>query len=188
VCCHLGVNGFVIVSLAVPGVCQCGKLPQSSRGDLTGLDRLLRLMGQRLTLMHDVARSKWNARQPIAAPQRERELLRRVVEQGRARGLDPKFVESFFVAQMQAARLVEQADFDHWKTVKQMPFNGTTSLPILRRRIDNLNRELLDVLADVSPVLSSAAIQQALPQRAEKILVGVCPAAVRHTAIAPLKR
>ena len=35
------------------------------RPDLATLDRLLGLMQQRLTLMHEVARWKWNAGQPV---------------------------------------------------------------------------------------------------------------------------
>ncbi|MBV8077640.1 MAG: chorismate mutase [Planctomycetaceae bacterium] len=73
---------------------------------------MLRLMERRLALTHEVARWKWDAGKPITDPQRERELLQSVVERGRLKGLDPELVRSFFAAQLAAARLVQQADFE----------------------------------------------------------------------------
>ena len=157
------------------------------RPDLPTLDRLLGLMQQRLTLMHEVARWKWNAGQPVTDAERERELLHSVVEGGRGKGLDPELVRSFFAAQLEAARLVQQADFDRWKANKQKPFADTKSLAALRQRIDHLNRELIDALAELRPWLWGRSVQQALPQRAEEILTGNGLASVRETAITPMR-
>ena len=181
------VVGLLLVSLAASG-CRPADVPVASRRDLADLDKLLRLMEQRLALMHDVARWKWNAGKPITDPERERELLQSVVERGRGKRLDPDLVRSFFAAQMEASRLVQQADFDRWKAKNQKAFADTTSLTVLRQRIDNLNRDLIDTLAEVRPWLSGLTVQQALPQRADKILIGNSLAGVRETAIAPLRR
>jgi chorismate mutase-like protein len=143
-------------------------------------------MQQRLTLMHDVARWKWNEGQPITDPKRDRELLQSVVERGRGKGLDPDLVRAFFTAQMEAARLVQQADSDRWKAKQQRPF-ADKSLAVLRQRIDDLNRELIDALAEDSAWLSGGTVQQALPQRAEDVPTGNALAGVRETAIAPLR-
>jgi chorismate mutase-like protein len=178
---------LLLMALAASG-CRPADVPDGPRRELATLDRVLRLIEQRLTLMHDVARWKWNTGQPITDPQRERELLESVVERGRDKGLDRDLVRSFFAAQLEAARLVQQADFDGWKAHRQGPFAGTTSLAVLRRRIDQLNRELIDALAEVHPWLSGQTVQQALPRRAEEILTGNGLAEVRETAIAPLRR
>jgi chorismate mutase-like protein len=180
------VIGLLFVPLAAGG-CQPANEPVLPRGDRADLDRLLRLMQQRLTLMHEVARWKWNAGQPVTDAQREGELLHSVVERGRAKGLSPERVRSFFAAQMEAARLVQQADFDRWQANKQEPFADTRSLAVLRQRIDHLNRELLNALAELHPWLWGLAAQQALPQRAEEILTGNDLAGARETAIAPLR-
>ena len=180
------VVGLLLASLAGSG-CRPVGVPVAPRRDLADLDRLLRLMGQRLALMHEVARWKWHAREPITDPQRERELLQSLVERGRGKGLDPDLVRHFFAAQMEAARLVQQADFDRWKANEQEPFADTTSLAVLRRRIDDLNRELIDALAEVRPWLWGQAMQEVLPQRAEEIVTGNGLAGVRQTAIAPLR-
>jgi chorismate mutase-like protein len=179
---HLGV----VASLAASG-CRPADVNVAPRPDLAILDRLPRFMEQRLTLMHEVARWKWNAGQPITDPQRERASLQSVVEHGRGKGLDPDRVHSFFAGQMEAARLVQQVDFDRWKANKQEPFTDTTSLAVLRQRIDHLNRELVDALAEFRPWLSGQTVQQALPRRAEEILTGNGVADVRETAIAPLR-
>src|SRR5260370_28808121 len=82
------VVGLLLVSLAVSG-CRPADVTVAPRRDLADLDLLLRLMGKRLALMHEVARSKWNAGKPVADRERERELLQGVVELGRGKGLDP---------------------------------------------------------------------------------------------------
>jgi chorismate mutase-like protein len=181
------VFGLLLGTLAAGG-CRPAKPPEEPRHISADLDRLLHLMQRRLTLMHDVARWKWNAGQPIMNPERERELLQSVVERGRAKGLDPDLVRAFFAAQMEAARLVQQADFERWKANKQEPFSDATSLTVLRQRIDQLNRELIDALARDGPRLFERDVQQALPQRAEEVLNGNGLAGVRETAIAPLRR
>jgi chorismate mutase len=178
--------GLLLVALAASG-CRPADVPVTPRRDLADVDRLLRLMERRLALMHDVARWKWGAGKPITDPERERELLQRVVERGRGKGLDPELVRSFFAAQMEAARLVQQVDFDRWEAQEPKPVADTTSLAVLRQRIDDLNRELIDALAEVRPRLSGLIVQQALPQRAEEILTGDGLAGVRETAIAPLR-
>jgi hypothetical protein len=59
---------------------------------------------------------------------------------------------------------------------------------VLQHRIDQLNGELIDALADICPWLSGQTVQQALPQRAEEILSGSGMAGVRETAVAPIRR
>jgi len=181
------VVGPLLMASAASG-CRPADGPVAPRRDLADLDRLLRPMEQRLALMHDVARWKWNAGQPITDPERERELLQSVVERGRGKGLDPDLVRPFFAAQMDAARLVQQADFDRWEANQQEPFADATSLAVLRQQIDELNRELIDALVEVRPWLSGPTVQQALQQRAEGILAGDGQGGVRETAIAPLRR
>jgi chorismate mutase len=167
--------------------CRRADAPAEGR-ELADLDRLLRLMERRLTLMHDVARWKWNTRAPISDPQRERDSLQVVVGRGLGKGLDSDLVRPFFGAQMAAARLVQQADFDRWEAEKHGPFADTRSLSELRQQIDHLNDEMIDALVEVRPRLSVTIVQRALPRRAEEILTGEGQSGVRETAIAPLRR
>jgi chorismate mutase len=50
-------------------------VPVTPQSGLADLYRLLCVMEKRLALMHDVARWKWKAGQPIDDPEREGELL-----------------------------------------------------------------------------------------------------------------
>jgi hypothetical protein len=92
------------------------------------------------------------------------------------------------VIRLQRSALQNEADFEHWKANKQEPFADTTSLAVLRQRIDHLNRELIDALAEVRPWLFGLNVQQALPQQAEELLTGDGLTGVGETAIAPLRR
>ena len=178
---------MILASLQVAG---CGPAPNpvAARQDLASLKRLLSLMARRLALMHDVARWKWNEGKPILDAERERESLAAVVERGRARGLDPALVRAFFAAQMKAARLVQQADFDQWRAEGRDKFDGTATLAELRQRIDGLNGELLEALEAVAPLLEGPKSQEALPGLAEEYIGGEGLAEVREAAIAPLRR
>lgn len=60
------------------------------------VDEVLHGIFDRLVLVHDVARWKWNAGKLAADPVREKALLDRVTEQAKARGLDPEFARGFF--------------------------------------------------------------------------------------------
>jgi chorismate mutase len=184
---RLCVLGLAIALLPVVG-CRSASLPEGQPADLANLNHVLQLMHQRLELMHDVARWKWNAGKPIADPQREAELLESVVQKGREKVLDPELARSFFSAQIEAARLVQQADFERWKTAKQGPFAETTSLEVLRKRIDELNMELIDPLGKLGPPLGEPGVQEALSQRALMVLTGEGQSGVREIAIGPLLR
>lgn len=145
-------------------------------------------MEQRLGLMHDVARWKWNAKQPVADPERERQLLDRLAEQGKAHGLEPACTRNFFRAQIEAAKLLQQADFDDWQTKGQGRFADVPDLgKELRPRIDALGAELLGVLAKVQAARAAPGWQQALAKRAAVMLTspGITPA-IRAAALAPL--
>ncbi|MFO0928318.1 MAG: gamma subclass chorismate mutase AroQ [Gemmataceae bacterium] len=113
------------------------------------VDRLLARMNERLAVMPDVARWKWNMRRPITDPPRERALLDDVARRGAARGLDPAFVRRFFAAQIDAAKEMQQAAIARW-TADGGPVVPVRDLSSLRMRIDQINSALLDELPAVT--------------------------------------
>ncbi len=143
--------------------------PHDENGAVIG--ELLGLMWRRLVLMHDVARAKWNAKAPAADPARERILLRAVEKEGRALGLEPAFTRAFFEAQIEASKLIQNADFRMWESERRGPFADAPDLRRdLRPRIDALNTELLTSLVKARPRLRGhAAIVRRL---AETTLAG----------------
>jgi chorismate mutase len=144
-------------------------------------------MQQRLAVAHDVARWKWSQGRPISDPAREAKLLEEVFALGRDRGLEPEFVRSFFTAQMEAGKLVQQADFDRWRTDRPDPEKAGPDLATLRARIDRLDIQLLDALAEVGPLPLPTDRREALEQRAAVILDGAgIDEGVRARALRPL--
>jgi len=136
------------------------------------VEHLLRLMRDRLALMHDVARSKWNANRSVGDPERERALLHEMEEKGKEYGLDPQFTRAFFAAQIAAARRVQQADFARWRAEGHSRFDDAPDLAALRQRIDGLNRELLGTLAKVRPQVDNAGTREQLGVLAREVLSG----------------
>jgi chorismate mutase-like protein len=116
---------------------------------------------ERLELMHDVARWKWNAQKPIDDPDRETALLARVVIQATNRGIDADEARAFFQDQFAAAKILQRADFDQWNREGQGPFEDVPDLATVQRpRIDAATEKLLDALvalreADRRPQFSS---------------------------------
>lgn len=156
----------------------------ATRATPADIDALLDLMRQRLNLMHEVARWKWNAGKPIADPARERELLDRVATRGRVFGLPEDFVRRFFAAQIEAGKRIQGADFARWRAAGQGGFTGIRDLAAVRGQIDALNERLLAVLAKAAagPIPPDSALQ-----RAERLLVGDgIDEGVRSIVVAPL--
>jgi chorismate mutase len=135
------------------------------------VDDLLTLMRQRLLVQHEVARYKWHAHLPISDAKREQQLLASAEEHARDLGLEPGFVRAFFQAQMQAGKLVQQDDFDGWRSRDTIPPATGRDLMALRLQIDSLNRKLLQALQEANPSLRKEG-RKAVESRAEVVLQG----------------
>jgi chorismate mutase len=189
---------FAVVVFVLTGCSPPGPAPVTSHAPTTiagrsgskpppAVGRLLRLMRDRLVLMHDVARTKWNSKRPVGDPEREQALLRKVEAEGRERGLDPPFTRAFFAAQIAAARRVQEADCARWRAEERGPFHDAPGLAALRKRIDGLNRELLGILPEARPQLADPGAKEHLKAWAQEILTGEgITDDVRAVAIEPL--
>jgi chorismate mutase len=150
---------------------------------------LLRLMKQRLLLMHDVARWKWTAKRPIADPERERTLLRDIESRCLAHGVEPELARAFFTAQMDAGKMVQEEDYRRWEAEQAGPFPDAPDLASsIRPKIDALTDAILDALAAAKPLLKRPDVATRLTEHVERILVGDgISSAVRAHASAPLR-
>jgi chorismate mutase len=163
----------LLLGLILPACGPSPAPPAVAKAPDRAFDGLLGLIRTRLELMHDVARYKWAARSPIEDPARERALLDDVAERGRALGLDPAAARSFFAAQIEAAKLIQRADFARWEADHRGPAGDPPDLVgVLRPRIDALNRDLLAALADARPLLLDRDSAARLRSRADQLLVG----------------
>jgi chorismate mutase len=191
----IGLRPALVAAFLMILVAGCGGSPPAPLAVADGpasvapseVENLLRLMGDRLGLMHDVARAKWNANRPIGDPEREQVLLREMGQQGREHGLEVEFTRAFFAAQIAAARRVQEADLARWRAEGCGPFAGAPELTALRGRIDDLNRDLLGALARARPRLGEAGTRDQLRRWAREALAGEgITDDVRTAAIAPL--
>ena len=81
-----------------------------TREQITALDKdLLSLLAKRRNLSLDVARSKEVDIRPIRDTQREKELLARLVKEGRNQGLDAHYVISLYQNIIEDSVLNQQA-------------------------------------------------------------------------------
>jgi chorismate mutase len=158
------------------------------RVDSAHIDRFLTLMQQRLAVMHDVAKWKWNEKKSISDPQREQELLDRLVNSAKERDVDVEFARPFFTAHMTASKAIQQADFDHWQAENQGEFADAPDLVTeLRPRITQISDDLLDALSAVESQRDDTAFRRQVASRAAQIVVGESVTeSIRATAIGPL--
>ncbi|WP_422924558.1 gamma subclass chorismate mutase AroQ [Singulisphaera sp. PoT] len=142
--------------------------------DDPAVEELLGLMRKRLDVMHDVARWKWAAKAPIEDPKREAASLDDVAERAKGLGLDPAVARTFFAAQIEAAKVVQRADFRRWEADKHGPEGKAPDLAgVLRPKIDGLNRDLLAALPGVLSLLrDDDGFRLWITIRAETILAG----------------
>ena len=102
---------------------------------------LVALMRQRLDLMVDVARSKWNTGSSVEDLAREKNLADQVAGLAPRYGLNPQLAATFFRAQIEAAKLVESAFIARWTLAHAKAFaDAPDQRAEIRPKIDRLTR------------------------------------------------
>jgi chorismate mutase-like protein len=120
------------------------------------VSRLTSLIEERLTVMIDVARAKWNTGSAIEDPLREQQLLADVAAQAQKEGIPTGWAQHFFRLQIEAAKEVQYCLFAQWAARKQSTFQQVPDLKSdLRPKLDRLTADLLAVLARQWPDLQT---------------------------------
>ncbi len=124
---------------------------------IEGLDQLAELIQQRLALMPDVARFKWNHKKPVTDPEREQQLLNSLVTKATEHGVSEALARRFFAAQMAAARNVQERLTNEWQQANAGSFENIPDLDKdLRPKITELSESMLAPLRLLEPVLNEA--------------------------------
>ncbi len=111
------------------------------------VDELLLLMQKRLSLMHEVAKVKWNKQLPIEDKTREEAILHAISNKSNSN----PWISAFFIAQMEAAKEMQRADFFCWKNEGLIETDTNLSQESsLRAYINRLNDEIFDLLSKVT--------------------------------------
>jgi chorismate mutase-like protein len=116
-------------------------------GQTASASTLAALMDERLAAVVEVARAKWNAKAAIEDPVREQQLLQSLREKAVTKGVSSEVVDSFFGAQIEAAKVLQRELFALWKKQKQGQFAGVADLARdIRPVIDRITASMLDEL------------------------------------------
>lgn len=111
------------------------------------VDLLLLMMQKRLSLMHEVAKVKWNKALPLEDKAREAEILEAISKKS---NVNP-WVLSFFKAQMEAAKDMQKFDFACWQNLGVKSIETDLKLDSeLRAYIDRLNDEILSLIQKIT--------------------------------------
>ena len=174
----------VIIILAFAG---CRPTPNVKAPNDEATETLLRKINDRLALMETVAAYKRAQRKPIDDPEREAAMLDKLEQVAEAHHLSKDDVRSFFTAQIEASKAVQQGFFSRWDREKAAPPKETVGLPEIRQRIDAVNKELLVALSayrQQQRTVDSGTIRQ---RAADLIMAEGSDDRVREIAIRPLR-
>ena len=143
--------------------------------------RLAALIDERLALVTEVARYKWNTGAAIEDPPREQALLALLREKAIPLGIPAARVDAFFLAQIEAAKQLQRELFLRWKRERRDKFPGIADLATsIRPGIDMVTGQMLQTLAEL-PAVRPAQLPTA------STISGISAGAV-HTARAPLQQ
>lgn len=157
-------------------------------GDRATIDRLLRLVDERLAIAPQVARSKWNSGAPIDVPEREAAILERVTERAAEGGVDADFARAFFQAQFEASKVVQTDLHDAWRADQRGPFESAPDLGAdIRPALDRLTPQLVEALAAFQTIEPGAAPLAYLRARSPVLVRDDADGRARAEAVAPLE-
>lgn len=141
-----------LLAAAVALVCLSGG---AVRAEDDSLARLLALIGQRLDVMPDVAKHKFNTGAAVDDLPREAQVLAQVTAQAAAAGVAPDLAERFFQAQIDAAKTIQRARIAAWKAEGRGSFADAPDLAKdIRPKLDRLTPLLIAALRDAAPALA----------------------------------
>lgn len=147
------------------------------------LEPLRRLIDERLALMPDVARHKWNTKGAIDDLPREQKVIDALSAQAQLLGIPAQWAERFFRAQIDGAKQVQRAHFARWTQSGAGTFTDVPDLvTVIRPRLDALTPQLLRELAVAWPALKDpaqrerigaamATLNNATPEAAATVIV-----------------
>jgi chorismate mutase len=133
---------------------------RSASGSEAGLTMLSDLIEQRLALMEEVSKAKWNTRSAIEDPEREQKVLQDVEAKAKQADLPSEWVQHFFRLQIEAAKLVQYQLFSQWRNSNQKNFSQTMDLNSqIRPQLDQITVAILAALKANWPTVKANPIR-----------------------------
>jgi cyclohexadienyl dehydratase len=132
------------------------------------VDRIVELSLERRALMREVAAWKWLNQRPIADPEREQELLRRMIEQGRTLGIEADGLEGFFKLQIKWGRREQKRAFAEWRRTQANVVAPRDLHDELRPALDRVGVELLQALYLALPEIATDDFEERYAPRVRR--------------------
>jgi chorismate mutase len=177
--------GLALVAVLAAG---CATTANFTAVDTAAVDRLLGLIKERLDVAPEVARNKWNTKSPIEDRLRDKQIIDGVATAAPEYGLDPQVATTFFIAQIEASKAVQNALHTEWTAKRQPPFATVADLgKDIRPTLDRLTPAMMRALPEALSVLQRRGGHQLLDAQTRMVLSNASggDTAVR-TAVAPL--
>lgn len=133
------------------------ELPQCV-GVAASIQPLWRQINLRLSVMPDVARSKWNINRPIEDTDREHSIIIRLTRDAETFGVHQSWAEAFFRAQIDAAKQYQYELFAQWERDKVGLFQNVPALnTVTRPYLDKITMQMLSEVVTAWPAIRDPA-------------------------------
>ena len=120
------------------------------------LQSLVRDSAKRIVVAREVALAKWDSGAPVEDAEREDQVIETAVAAAEQRGLNEKFVASFFRAQIEANKTVQYGLLAEWYRAGKAPTHSPVNLKAtIRPKLDELQTRLLNDLSSTSAIRQS---------------------------------
>lgn len=120
------------------------------------LQPLVEASARRLAIAEQVALAKWDSQTPVEDAAREAQVITSAVKDGESRGLDRTYVSKFFMAQIEANKVVQYSLLANWHRVGHAPDHTPINLATtIRPELDQLQRKLIEGLAETEAIRAS---------------------------------
>jgi chorismate mutase len=149
------------------------------------LEPLRHLMDERMAMMPDVARHKWNTQGAIDDLPREQNVVASLSAQAQQLGIPGPWAERFFRAQIEGAKQTQRAYFVQWQQAGEGKFAQVPDLvTVIRPYLDALTPHLLRELAAAWPALADPCQRERIVAAMATLEQGTAQA--KATVTAPL--
>jgi chorismate mutase-like protein len=146
---------------------------RADNGTVT-IDALRSIIAERLALMPDVARHKWNHELPVEDLAREAVILEATVKKAQVVGLERAYAVRVVSAQMTASKRIQSQLIEAWQKADAVIFEAAPDLATdIRPKIGAITPKLLALVYAAKPALSRCSVAAKLMNAED---TGVAPA------------
>lgn len=139
--------------------------------DIARLDVLLTQTRELLLLAPDVARIKWDTRQPVDNRRAEAAIVDNAAREATKYKSDPGLFRDYFSAQVNASKYVQTQLIEQWRAAKApKAMTLTRSVAQVQTASDTITPKVMQALADAAPVLKIPGARAVLETRAKEIM------------------